>query len=155
MVIIIAFLVGRYVFPLVTKGFGGVTNYDEVDATALKIGGANGSRLGPIIEGTCTLQVTAGNTTASSTTVADCPVTGVVSGDNVNIWFATSTNASPQFGAASPNWEIVGVKASTTSGYITGVFLNQTGTSANLGNSGIASTTFYRVSHPVSSVPGL
>lgn len=128
--------------------YGGVTNYDELDATALKIGGTNGSRVGPIIVGTCSLATYANYTLAASTTVAmDCPVTGVVSGDNVQLEFATST-------AVFGGWTIVGASASTTAGHIEVRVLNQTGASALIPNS-IASTTMYQVFHPLTSVPGL
>lgn len=136
--------------------FGGITNYDEVDATAIKIGGANGSRIGPIIDGTCALLANAATSVAATTTaVADCAVTGVVPGDNVVAQFSTSTVSSPVWGATSANWTIVAAKASTTAGYITVVVRNETGGTASLSASGIASSTQYHISHPVSTVPGL
>lgn len=136
--------------------FGGVTNYDEVDATAIKIGGTNGSRVGPIIEGTCALLANAATAVSATTTaVADCAVTGVVSGDTVIAQFSTSTVSSPTWGATSAQWVVVGAKASTTSGFITLVVFNQTGGTASLSSSGIASTTSYKITHPVTSVPGL
>lgn len=145
--------VGKSVSNLI----GGVTNYDEVDATAMKIGGSSGSRIGPIIEGSCTAIAGTANATvvASTTTIFDCAVTGVVSGDTVFASFATTTLSSPLWGATSSQWDIVHAAASTTSGFITLTAFNMTGGTASLSASGIASTTSYRISHPVSTVPGL
>lgn len=41
-IIAISAFVG-YKLGVGSRGFGGVTNYDEVDATAIKIGGSSGS----------------------------------------------------------------------------------------------------------------
>lgn len=97
--------------------------------------------------GTCSsVQITAGNTTASTTAVVDCATSvAVASGDIVMLSFATTTVASPQWGATSPKWVILAAKASTTASFITGLVLDQTGGDANLSNSGIASTTYYQV----------
>lgn len=156
LIAIVLFLVfGQY--SSVLSKLGGVTNYDEVDATAIKIGGANGSRVGPIISGNGALTVTiaGASVTASTTAAFDLPITGVVSGDNVFATFATTTAPSPQWGATSPSWIIMSAKASTTAGFITVTVLNQTGGTAAFSSSGIASSTNYLVFHPVSTVPGL
>lgn len=130
------------------KLLGGVTNYDELDATAIKIGGSSGSRVGPIITGTCSLIASPSFTVGSSTQAAmDCAVTGVVSGDTVLMWFATST-------AASQGWSIAGSSASSTSGFITGRIVNSTGAS-NVLPASLASSTQYLIIHPRTSVPGL
>lgn len=129
------------------NSFGGVTNYDEVDATAMKIGGANGSRLGPIIAGSCSLIAPSFTVAASTTVSMDCAVTGVVTGDTVFADFATST-------VTGNGWAVDGSSASTTSGFVTLRVTNWTGTSSVIPAS-IASTTDYLVLHPVTSVPGL
>lgn len=132
----------------VVTHFGGVTNYDEVDATAVKIGGANGSRVGPVITGFGTLISNAFTVTASSTLSMDIAITGVVSGDVVDAWFATST-------ANGGGWAITGSSASSTSGYITVRVANNTGANAVVPQSLASSTVPYLIIHPVTSVPGL
>lgn len=109
--------------------------------------GSSGTALSQILKGTCTPIIPLGATlvAASSTFPIDCAVTGVVSGDIVSVSFSTSTASSPTWGATSPNWEILGQKASSTSGYITFTVLNQTGGAANPSSSGIASTTNYMI----------
>lgn len=126
---------------------GGVTNYDEVDATAVKIGGSSGTRVGPVITGTCALIPVSYSFVASSSQVADCAVTGVVTGDYVFAEFATS---SP----SGAGWLISQVSASSTSGFITLRVVNNTGITALIPAS-VGSTTQYLVLHPVTSVPGL
>jgi len=118
--------------------------YNAVADQGLTIGTA-GTRFTQVLEGTCSLIIPAGNTSATSTQVADCAITGVQSGDTVFISLATTTPLSPEWGATSAKWVPIMAKASTTSGYITGIFLNQTGTTANLGNSGIASSVPYLI----------
>lgn len=132
--------------------FGGVTNYDELDATALKIGGTNGSRVGPVIATTCTLL--ANNTiAATSTGPVDCAVTGVVAGDVVFASLATTT-ATGAFNTA--NYIVASAMASTTSGFVTLRIYNGTGASAiPAATSGVGSSTQILVFHPVSTVPGL
>lgn len=127
--------------------FGGVTNYDELDATAIKIGGSSGTRVGPVIASTCSL-ISASFTVAASTTVSmDCAVTGVVTGDTVFAQFATST-------VAGNGWAIDGASASSTSGFLTLRVTNWTGAS-NIIPASIASSTKFMVLHPRSTVPGL
>lgn len=128
--------------------FQGVTNYDEVDATAIKIGGSSGSRLGPIISSTCSLIANSFTVAASTTVAMDCAVTGVVAGDIVFAQFASS---SPIVGNG---WAVDQVSASSTSGFITLLVTNNVGASAVMPAS-IASTTRYLVLHPRSTVPGL
>jgi hypothetical protein len=130
---------------------GGVTNYDELDATAIKAGGANGTRLGPIISGNCALIVNAQTVTASTTKAFDCAVTGVVSGDPVWAQFATTTPGT----VPSNGWAIVGAAASSTNGFITVLVSNLTGATASPNVLGISSSTNYFVAHTVASVPGL
>ncbi len=140
------------------KSFGGVTNYDEVDATAIKVGGSNGSRVGPIISTTCSLiGLDAPAQAASTTKPYDCAVTGVVSGDTV--FFAEATTTAT-YGAANAPFRIVSAKASTTAGYVTFGVFNALGASQVIGNiggiqTGFGSSTQVLVLHPVTSVPGL
>lgn len=137
------------------KSFGGTTNYDELDATAIKIGGSSGSRVGPIIASTCALLGFDTTQAASSTAPYDCAVTGVVSGDVV-IALSASTSQRALNGA----WWITGAKASTTAGYITvGVFngsnSSQVPSTAAAAGSTIGSSTPFLILHPLTSVPGL
>ncbi len=140
--------IGGYFFPTALKSvFGGVTNYDEVDTTALKVGGANGSRIGPVITSTCSLIAASFTVTASTTAYMDCAVTGVVSGDGVFAQFATSS-------AIFNGWSVASASASTTSGFLTIGVSNGTGAN-NVIPASVASSTKFIVLHPVTSVPGL
>lgn len=130
----------------VMNRLGGVTNYDEVDATAIKVGGSNGSRVGPIIFGTCSNLIGNNSVTASTTKAFDCAVTGVVSGDTV-VAIAASTTPSGYLGMY-----IAGVSASTTSGFITIKVANPNAAAAVPYE--IASSSQYLIFHPVTSVPG-
>lgn len=126
---------------------GGVTNYDEVDATAIKIGGTNGSRVGPIISGTCSI-VSNSSIAATSTGTGTCAATGTVAGDTVFVSLATTTTKM------AAQWAIVGATATTDS--ITVRYLNLTGTAAvPSATNGLGSTSPYTVIHSVTSVPGL
>lgn len=142
------FIMLSFHIPTQTQNYGGVTNYDELDATALKVGGTNGTRIGPFIIGSGALigrNYT--NLAASSSLVYDIAVPGVVSGDFVEASFATSTSNGA-------GWLVTQTSASTTAGFITINIVNNTGTAATIPAS-IASTTEYQVAHPVTSVPGL
>lgn len=127
-----------------TTLLGGTTNYDTVSASSLIVGaGCNnfgasctGSTVAQMVKGTGSLIMpNYVSLVASSTLAADIAVTGVQSGDLVFAQFATST-------AAGAGWDIVGVSASTTSGFITLRIINNTGTTATIPAS-IASTTQY------------
>lgn len=132
---------------VVTHSFGGVTNYDEVDATAIKIGGSSGTRVGPIIVSTGSLIAPSFTVAASTTVSMDIAVTGVVSGDTVFASFATSTTAGN-------GWIVSGASASSTSGFVTLRVTNFTGAS-NIIPASLASSTPYQVWHPRSTIPGL
>lgn len=143
---------GGYAYPQVQARLGGVTNYDEVDATAIKIGGTNGSRIGPVISGTCNLLGMDASATATTSSPYDCAVTGVVSGDTV---IATLGTTSLTANLVKNGWFIVGAKASSTSGFITIQIANYTGGAATPSTQQVGSSTNYLVAHPVTSVPGL
>lgn len=162
--IAVAIIAVASLFIVLTKGapsssvsFGGVTNYSEVDAAALRIGagcdnGVNsdcaGSRAGGLYFGRGILIASNYTSVAASTTFAgDVAVPGVVSGDTVDAWFATST-------AVGAGWQIVGSSASTTAGFITVRWINDTGAAATVPAS-IASSTNYLVLHPLTKTPGL
>lgn len=119
---------------------GGVTNYDTVSATGLKVGvgcadgntSCAGSSITSIIKGTCDL---VGGTIAATTTgYADCAVTGVLPGDLVFASFATTTPAA----------SIIAARASSTSGFITLKVLNLSGLSNHITAFG-TSTEYYVV----------
>lgn len=131
----------------VIQSFGGVTNYDELDAKAIKIGGSNGSRIGPIISGTCSL-VSDSSIAATSTGTGTCAVTGAVAGDIVMVSLSTTTTK------IAAQWQVIGTVATTDS--VTVRLLNLTGTAAvPSATNGFGSSTQYYLIHPVSSVPGL
>lgn len=142
--------VGSLVCVLVQKAPlpGGITNYDEVDTTALRVGGTNSTRLGLLSFGTCSLIANTFTVAASSTVPMDCAITGVVSTDGVFAQFATSS----QIGLGG--WSIRGASASSTSGFITLSVVNGTGAS-NVIPASLASTTKYIVLRARSGVPGL
>jgi len=131
---------------------GGMTNLDGLTITPVDSGdgltvGSSGTNVSFIASGTCTLVTGAGGTdeshTASTTEPYDCAVTGAVSGDDVLMQFATSTETTS---TVSSGWVIVGAKASTTSGYITANILNFSGGTRAISASGqIASTTTYLI----------
>lgn len=129
------------------KSFGGVTNYDEVDATAIKIGGTNGSRLGPIMSGTCNL-TSDSSITATTTGTATCTITGLVAGDYCGVEIATTSVALSR--------AFVNMGAVASADTCTVRLFNMTG--GNLVPSslnGFGSSTPYWAAHPVTSVPGL
>lgn len=147
-------IIGCYVpVQAIVHDAGGVTNYDEVDATAIKIGGSSGSRIGPVIAGNGALIASVYTVSATSSAAMDIAVTGVVAGDTVFAQFGTTTPS-----AAGVGWVINGAAASTTSGFITVNVGNLTGAVAvvpqNLASSTGAGVR-YLVIHPVTSVPGL
>jgi len=111
----------------------------EVQTTYLTTG-SSGTKVDQLITGTCSLLLTGGtNVTIAATTtkIADCAVSGVVTGDVVFAQFATST-------AVNGGWTITSAAASTTSGYITVGVQNNTGASAVIPAS-VASTTRYLI----------
>lgn len=156
-VALVVAIIGCYlpISSAVQQNFGGITNYDEVDATAIRIGAGCGSggsscagtRLGGVYAGSCSLIANTFTVTASTTKAMDCAIAGLVSGDGVEIMFATST-------AAGTGWSVVGASASSTSGFATIRVANNTGADAVIPAS-IASSTVYEAFHILSSAPGL
>lgn len=154
LVVVAIIAVGGYFFPhaaeIVSSTFGASTPGTRYPH-GITVGNAANSptNLADVKVGTGALVVSAGaggTVTASSSAVFDIAVTGVVTGDLVtSVVFATTTAPSPQWGATSPNWLITSAKASTTAGFITVTVLNQTGGSASISASGIASSTVYTV----------
>lgn len=150
--------IGGYFFPQI-KGsvlsFGGVTNYDEVDVDALRVGSGCGAgssscvapRLDLVAVGTCSLIAPSFTVAASTTVSMDCAVSGVTSGDFVFAQFATSTTLGN-------GWAINGASASTTAGYATFRVTNWTGASGIIPAS-LASSTQYQAYSTRSTVPGL
>lgn len=128
--------------------FGGITNYDEVDTTALRVGGTNSTRLGLLSFGTCSLIASNYTVAASSTVAMDCAITGIVSTDGFFAQFATSSATT--FGG----WSVRGASASSTAGFATISVVNGTGSSAIIPAS-IASTTKYINLRVTTTVPGL
>lgn len=159
----IVIAIGGYFYPQVQsaiiRSFGGITNYDEVDASAMRIGSGcnNGvgssctaSRIDAFNTSTCNLVGSAYTIAATSSALFDCAATGVVSGDNVDINFSTSTVATNLVG-----WLITGRIASTTqNGFITLRVSNLTGASAVL-PAELASSTAWMIVSKATSAPGL
>lgn len=144
-ILLILVVISGGVKPAVQKA-GGV--YEQVTSyfyAGINVG-PTGTTVNNNIEGTCAMIAPAATVTASSTVAADCAVTGVVSGDRVLFGLSTTTVPSPLWGSTSPSWRIVSAGASTTPGYISFIWKNDTGGSAVLSASGIASTVPYKVS---------
>lgn len=145
-------IIGCYL-PLqaaVSHRVAGVTNYDELDATALKIGGSSGSRIDLVSTGSCSLVSNAYTVAATSSAVMSCAIPGLVSGDTVIASLGTSTVATNV-----PGWEIMGAIASTTaSGFAEIRIANFTGASAVV-PANLGSSTSYTAISTRSTVPGL
>lgn len=129
----------------------GVTNYDEVDATAIKIGGTNGSRIDLLIGTTCNLSNADASVAATSTGYVYCTgVTGLTAGDPVQVLLSTTT-ANATFGG----WSVFSAKASTTAGAIDIRLYNGTGAAAVPSATAVGSTTNIWAVSTRSTVPGL
>lgn len=131
--------IGGYWYPQVEKLAGSITT-----GTNFKYGisvgntaslGVVPTNFSKIFGGTCSLIAPVYTVTASSTVAMDCAITGAVSTDLVDAWFATST-------ATGAGWSVVGSSASSTAGFITLRVVNNTGTNAIIPAS-IASSTDY------------
>ncbi len=120
-----------------------VTNSAAVTNTSTFKLGSNGTTLTQIIKGTCNPLGMDVAQAASTTVGYDCAVTGVVSGDVVVANFASS---SPTSGLGSLNdFQIKGVQASSTSGFITLKVANLTGISRTPSATNFASGTEYMI----------
>lgn len=127
---------------------GGVTNYDEVDASALKIGGSSASRFSLIKTGTCDLTSNS-SITATTTGSATCATTGSLAGDVVIVGPLATTTTK-----ITAQYEMLGAVAGTDTTTVT--LLNLTGGNATPGSlSGFGSSTPYQIFRTTSSVPGL
>lgn len=139
-------VIGIYT-PVGKSVLGGVTNYDEVDASAIKVGGTNGSRLSLIATGTCPL-VSASSINATSTGTGTCVATGALTGDTVYVNLATTSTVMTR------SWIVQAAVASTDS--ITVLLFNNTG--GNLSPNAIptlGSSTQYSIYRTTSTIPGL
>lgn len=135
-----------------TPKSGGTTNYDEVDTTALMVGGASASRLDFIAQGTCSLIVADGSysVVATSTEIFSCQgMTGVVAGDEVDFNFGTSTLANNVAG-----WSIVGSLASSTASAAAEIRIMNLSGATGMIPAEYASTTHWRAYSTRSTVPG-
>lgn len=132
---------------------GGVTNYDELDAAVIKVGGTNGTRLDLVAQGTCSLIAADGtySVVATSTEIFSCQgMTGVASGDEVDLNFGTSTQANNLAG-----WLITGYVASSTALNAAEVRIYNLSGQTGMIPAEYASTTHWRVYSATSTVPGL
>ena len=148
---LIAAFVGGFVAGLVggnQPSFGGVTNYDTLEATSLAVGSGcdnegsacTGSAVTQLLKGTCNLLGMNSSQAATSSAVYDCAVTGVVSGDVVFAQLSTTTQAT-----LVTNWAIMSAKASSTSGFITVRVLNLSGAAVVPSISAVGSSTGYLI----------
>lgn len=137
---------GAYVFTHgPTKSYGGVTNYDSLQVKTLQVG-TNGTIIGSVVTGTCSLLPAATTIAASSTVAVDCqgsvtgqpavPLTGVNAGDAVQLGFGTTSPTT------YTGLQIRGASASSTSGYITVNIFNGTGTTYTWGSTGTSSLIY-------------
>lgn len=142
-------IIGVYTPKSLISSLGGVTNYDEVDATAIKIGGSNGSRVGPLIAGSCTATTAVSAYVATSTAEWACAVTGVAAGDNVYVQTTNPILTNGLMGSF-----LVTNAIATTSNFIEVTVQNITGAATSSVSSAYMKLNYW-VSHPVTSVPGL
>jgi hypothetical protein len=150
--IAIVIAIGGYSFPQVRSAFGGISNFDQVDAAdgfsvdgttvidgsgnvttgtnSLTVG-SDGTPVTGLNAGTCYIKPYAATIVASSTAQVDCsaspyglsPLTGITFDDKVSVELSTSTAAS----GISAGINISGASASSTSGYLTLIVQNLTG----------------------------
>ena len=156
-ILVLAAIFGGFIGGLVggnqSARLGGDTNYDSVDVTdgykvdgttvidgsgnvdapittsALTVG-TSGDVADRINHGFCNIQATATTITASSSVTSTCgggtnggtALTGITAGD---VCFLSTATTTP---VTNEGLRIVGASASTTSGFITVVINNQTGT---------------------------
>lgn len=131
----------------VVKSLGGVTSYDEVDASAVKVG-SSGSRLSLIKTGTCDL-VSGSSIVASTTGSATCATIGSVAGDVVVVGPLATTTTK-----ITAQYFITGVVAGTDTSTVT--LYNQIGANGIPGAlSGFGSSTPYQIYRTTSTIPGL
>lgn len=141
--------IGGWLYPTASTLLGGVSNYDEVDATAIKVGGTNGTRVGPIISTTCNLiQSSAGSHAATTTKEYFCAITGVSASD-----YVSAVLPQGAYAASYGGFGIAGAYATTT-GFVGVQVINLTGTATSSFPLATTSVQVY-VAHPVTSVPGL
>ena len=153
--IVIAIIAAIMFISPAASNFGGVTNYDEVDVDALRVGGTNSSRVDLIATGSCNLsQSSAGSHGATTSKEYFCAVTGVSAGDTVVVSLPAGAGSNPN-GASSlfGGFSLNGTYA-TTSDVIAVQLLNNTGAATS---SFIQATTsvIYSIFSTRSTVPGL
>lgn len=134
-IVLVAFVVTSTKSTPAQVAVGGTSNFDTIGVTGLYVG-SSGTTLTGIFTGTCSILANA-SVAATSTSNFDCVAADAVSGDKVFVaQLASSTLAS--------QYVIKGVRASTTSGFITFSILNLTGTSAvPAATNGFGSSTAY------------
>lgn len=124
---------GGNLSPILSTFYGGI-NVSDKNGTA-------GTNYKLIKNGTCTILADV-SVAATSTKNFDCAFTGVQSGDLVFAHLAATSSLASQY-------EIKGVTASTTNGWITFSLLNLTGTSATPSNTvGVGSSTVVQIFRP-------
>ncbi len=99
--------------------------------------GTGGSALSLVKKGTCNFLGMDASQLASTSVAYDCAVSGVVAGDVVVLQSATTTPTT------FLGWNINGANASSTSGFITAYFTNQTGADKIPSTGKVGSSTQY------------
>ena len=150
--------IGGYFFPQI-KGsvlsFGGVTNYDEVDVDALRVGGTNSSRLDLIAQGSCNLsQSTAGSHAATTSKEYFCAVTGVTAGDKVVFSLPAGAGSNPNGAGSALGGFVKNGEYATTTDVIAIQLVNLTG-GATTSATQATTSVMYQVFSTRSTVPGL
>lgn len=156
LVVAIVIAITGLFFPLkqTILSFGGVTNYDELDATAVKVG-SNGSRYDLIATGTCNLsQSVNGSHAATTSKEYFCAATGAAAGDVVQIALPAGAGNNPNGAGSLAGGFTVNGSYSTTTDVIAVQLLNVTGVATS---SFVQATTsvVYTIWSTRSTVPGL
>lgn len=126
---------GGYFYPVAKQAFGEIgTRFPN----GIYVGpiSAGVSKVSGIAFGTCALIAPSYTVTASTTAAFDCAAAAVLPTDLfISSELATST-------AAGTGWQLVGVSASSTAGFITYRIANNTGTTAVIPASLASSTAW-------------
>lgn len=116
--------IGGYFFPQVQQAFGGITTGSAFPhGISVGLPATAPTNFATFKGGTCSLIMANFTIAASSSVATDCAVTGVVSTNLVEAWFASSTSNGA-------GWIVTQSAASSTAGFITLHIVNNTGASA-------------------------
>ena len=146
-VAVVIAIAGAYVFPKIQNTLGVNAGLDFFNG--IRIGPSPATQINELNAGTCYIWTYATTIAASSTALVDCQaragvsaagggsaLTGVASGDFVNVTLATTTAGSTFMGL-----NVIGATASNTAGYIQLRLVNLTGDTYTWPTTGTASGT--------------